>query len=161
MTKEEIIDYVYLLMGITEETLPRSVVEALYDIRVAANPDLDDCLLTYYLVLDCYNWLINNSIENGGLAGGRIREREGSLEYEEQQGQNKSYADYWQDRRDAFEKNPNLPCLNGNTGKAIIGGVRVDETTRVKTNPNSLGNGYSIGKCSTIRYSSSTNPFRF
>lgn len=163
MTEEEIIDYIYLIMGITEEDIPREVVTAFYTIRKAAQPDLDDCLIIYYTILDCYTWLIRNSIANGGLAGARVREREGGLEYEEQQGQNKSYADYWQDQRDEFEKNPNLPCLDSvsTRGKLIIGGVRVDEHTRVISDTNSLGNGYSIGNCKTKYYSRSTNPFRF
>ena len=163
MTKEEIIAYVYLIMGISEEEIPLIIIETLYDIRKAAQPDLDDCLLTYYLVLDCYTWLIRNSISKGGIAGARIREREGGLEFEEQQGQGKSYADYWQTERDKFEASPNLPCLVGNSdsrGKVIIGRVRLDEHTRVTTNSNSMGNGYQIGCISSTRSSSLSNPFR-
>ena len=162
MDKDQIIDYVYIIMGITEEEISREIISTLYYMLLAAKPDLDECLFIYYLVLDCYTWLIRNSIANGGIAGGRIREREGALEYEEQQGQTKSYAEYWQEQRDIFEKSPNLPCLTGNTtyGKLIFGGVRVDEHSRVINNTNSLGNGYQIKNPTKTIGFPSINPFR-
>ena len=135
---QELIDQIYLAMGVTEDQLPLTTVTSYLTFWIAEFPD-NDCQVIYNTILSCYGWLIRNA--NANSNNGKRRERNGKREIEVQ---DTNQAQSWEDALANFKKAPweALPqCkdeLSSNVrSRIIIGGVRKDEYDRVKDNSNS------------------------
>jgi hypothetical protein len=138
MTLEELVSAIYLAMGLTSETLPQTTVEAYILLWQDTYPD-NDCQVMYNTILSLYSWLIKSSAADN-TGGGKIREREGSVEIEHDKVDKSSD---WESARDEFVKNPweSLPqCrvefTKSSVSPIILGGVRKDEVSRVRRDTN-------------------------
>ena len=139
MTEEEIVNLLYLMLGLTESDIPREVV-ALYVAQfVSIYPD-NECLVLYNSSVAIYNWLIRKS--GADAVSGKRREKKGQREIEVQDSDKSSS---WKNALDTFLKSPwevfpqcraelsATACSN-----IIIGGVSKSEVNRVKTYSDSL-----------------------
>lgn len=126
---QDLIDKIYLVMGIGEDTLPLNIVTYYLTEWQTVYPN-SDCLAVYNTIVSCYEWLIRQSAALDASEGVVKSEKEANIEiemFERKAGDNTAV---WQTALDMFEKNPSLSLpscknelRNSNSGLVIIGGV--------------------------------------
>lgn len=115
-----------------------------WEAQLINTPD-NDYVVIYNALVDSVRWIILQ--ESSRNVGGRIREREGQMEIDLI---DSDFTKSWKDYLDYLLANPEvidptIPTKSG-FGSIIVGGVSQTEVERVKSNPDSRGNGYSIGQ---------------
>jgi len=145
MTNEQILELVRnLLGGLTTEEMPDSMITFFWT-KWSLTYDTDKYpekfpLTLYNTVVDCVRWLIVQEVSSGNSS---ITERLEKVGDETISVKGGSSWESWKDFLDWLENNPDYidPTLKHNASLVIIGGVRKNEFSRIKNDPNS-SNGF-------------------
>lgn len=145
MTDDQIIDLIYLLLGITISDIPRAIVQLFVDEYQVIYPGDDgECQVLYNTTISVYQYLIRSA--NANATSGRRKEKKGRREIELE---NVNKASTWQAALTSFIKAPWLTFVQCRdiiaknlTSRITIGGTKKDEVERVQDNSNSF-NQYS------------------
>lgn len=141
MQDDEVVDVIRnLLGGLTVEDMPNSMLNFFWlkwknYYNVQDKPKMFS-LAVYNTVVDCVRWLIAQEVSSGSSS---VTERLEKIGDETISIKGGSTLQSWKDFLDWLELNPDYidPSLNASKSLVIIGGVRKDEFSRVKRNPNS------------------------
>ena len=134
-----LVDLIYLLLGLTEEDIPRAVVAYFLEQWEQLYPD-NECLVLFNTIKFVYFWLMETAL--AGSVKGRIREKRGRREIEIEES---SKEEEWYLALSNFLKAPwNLlpQCrtefMSNGSGcsQVILGGLKEDNIFINRDNPN-------------------------
>lgn len=129
-----VIDRIYRAMALTTEDVPETLIQSYLDDWDTIYPD-DGCLSMHNTVISVYEYLARSEAPSSS-GGGKIREKEGGVEYETS-GSDKSVD--WKNALSSYLKSPwtafplcRVELSAGITGRVKVGGV--DETKIAEIN---------------------------
>lgn len=145
LTTQEKVDYIRLFLPDTV-LIPDQIINLFvvrWETQMASTPD-NDYIVIYNAMVDTLNWVILQ-LSTQAISG-RHYEMEGQLQIDRTDSDPstgyRKFLDY-------LLANPNIvdPSLTKSTfNNIIVGGVSQEEVARVKNDPDSRGNGYSLGE---------------
>jgi hypothetical protein len=156
---QDLIDKIYLVMGVDVETLPLEVVEHFLNEWLLVYPT-NECLALYNTIVSCYEWLIKQSAAEDASDGVVKREKEAGVEVEMFERKSGENTQMWVTALERFEQNPTLSlpsCREQfttlNTGRVIVGGVNTTTIKSIRNNRKIRTGGASeLTGVDTVRY---------
>ena len=125
---QELIDKIYLVMGVDSTVLPLPIVEHFLSEWLSVYPE-SDCLAIYNTIVSCYEWLIRQASATDAVDGVVKREKELNVEVEMFERKVGKDANTWQYALDMFEQDPSasLPScrdelVTSHASMVVIGG---------------------------------------